>query len=108
MLGFADLELSVAYYLAPPIALVLAAVIFQYVRRLTENMAAASAFRSRGFQLFDTILFNEKEAVIVGQNVWSTYLMTSTCPRHVFEVVPNDRLKFQKIAKVPAKLPSEE
>ena len=108
MPNLADLESSLALWLAPPIALVLAAAIFQYVRRLTDNIAAASAFRSRGFRLFDTILYNGVEAVIVGQNVWSTYLGIHECPQHRYEVVPNDRLKFQTFAKVPRRLEGDQ
>lgn len=106
MLNLADIEMSVTLWLVPPIALILAAAIFAYVRRLTDNIAAVTAFKSRGFRLFDTILFNDKEAVIAGQNIWSTYILFYECPRHPIEVVPNDRLKFQRIAKVPMRLES--
>lgn len=106
--NLSELETSVALWLAPPVALIIAAALAAYIWRLTENIAAGRTFRSRGFKLFDTVLLNGKEAVIVGQDLWSTYFEIRECPRHTYEVIPNTRLAFQSIAKVPRRLTGEQ
>ena len=93
----ADLEQSVALYLAPPIAVIVSMAFGQYIWKLIQCLAGARTFRSRGFRLFDRLILNGEPVVFVGQDVWSSYFETCQCPKHRYVTIPNNRLMFQVI-----------
>ena len=92
-------ELSVAQLIAPPVAVVIAAILFVYVRQLITCIAGASRFRSRGFRMFEYLEINDEPAVMVGQDIWSTNFLVGRLPSLKFLSVPNDRLKFLNIKR---------
>ena len=93
----AEIEKSVAIFLAPPIAVIVSMAFGQYIWRLIQCIAGSRTFRSRGFRLFDKLTVDGDSVIFVGQDLWSTYFEICDCPVHRYLTTPNDRLRFLKI-----------